>query len=171
MSVAQDVVGVFDTSLNQVFSDARPMRARVRDTASFPKQPLETGASVSDNRIFEPIEIELSMVLTPATFRDTFAQIETAYRSTTALSVQLRVRSYDNMYIEAPPHDEAPEFFDTITVTLKLRQVQFVEPQFAALPHVANPRNRSTAHTGQRTPQAATPAQTQGASTLYTLVH
>lgn len=173
MSTVQDVVAVFDDNLNQVFPGARPMRALVKDRATFPKQPLEDGASVSDNRIFEPIEIELLMVLTPATFRDTFAQIDTAYRSTTSLSVQTKAKTYDDMYIIEPSHDETPEFFDTITVPLKLRQVQFVATQYAALPpsRVRNPRNSSTTPTGQRTPQAATPSQTDGASVAYGLLH
>lgn len=167
---AQDVTGVFDANLNQVFPGARPMRALVRDVASFPKQPLESGASVSDNRIFEPIEIELSMILTPETVEDIYQQMRTAYQSTTALSVQTLVQTYPDMYIQGLPFDATPAVFDTISVSLKLRQIQFVEAQYAALPasRVAKPGNSSTVHTGQRTPQAATPAQT---SVAYGLFH
>lgn len=170
-SPALDVVAILNAQLAQVFAAARPMRALVRDTASFPKQPLESGATFSDNRIFNPVEIELSMILTPATVADTYAQMREAYQSSTPLSVQTRVRTYENMYIEGLPFDSTPEVFDTIAVSLRLREVQFVEAQYRAVTNARSLRNNSTAHTGQHTPQAATPAQNDNASVLYGLLH
>lgn len=169
VSKVQDVVGVFDSSLKQLFDKARPLRALVRDKADFPKHPMESGATISDNRIFLPIGIELSMVLTPENYRDTYQQIMTAYRGTEALSVQTKAQTYENMFIEDPSHDETAEIFDTIAISLKLRQIQFVAAQYAALPpsRVRSPRNSSTSRTGQKTPQTATPAQSSVAHDLF----
>lgn len=147
------------------------MRALVRNVASFPKQPLESGATFSDNRIFEPIEIELSMILTPATVSDTYAQMREAYQSAAPLSVQTTVETFDNQYIQGLPFDHTPEVFDTIAVSLKLREVQFVEAQYKAITNARSPRNVTTKPTGQKTPQPATPAQDTGASVLYGLLH
>jgi hypothetical protein len=161
VSAAVDVVGVFDSGLNQLFQDARPIKAMVKEQSKLMDNPGETGISITDHRIFEPTEIELSLVLRPATFRDTYAQIKTAYQQLTPLSVQTKTDTYANMYVLAMPHDEDPDIFDTVSLALKLREVNLVTAQFAQLPagQVKKASNSSTVKTGQKTTTTATPQQ------------
>lgn len=161
MSATQDVVGVFDASLNQLFVDARPIKAMIKPTSKFMDHPGETGITITDHRIFQPVEIELSLILKAATFRDTYQQIKAAYIALTALSVQTKADTYSNMYIIDMPHDEDPELFDTISLALKLREVNLVTAQYAQLPasQVAKKSNSSTTKTGQKNAGQATQGQ------------
>lgn len=161
-SPSQDVVGVFDVNFNQLFVSARPVKATVKEGGKLAKHPIETGNTMTDNRITLPVEIQLSIICDPANYRDTFKQIKTAYQSLTPLYVQLKADSYDNMFIEDLPHEETPDMFDTIAIGLKLSRVIFVTAQYAQLPpaNVKKASNASTVKTGQKEGAAATTTQT-----------
>lgn len=169
MSAAQDVVGVFDSGLTQLFVGARPIKATVKPTAKLMEHPIEDGASITDHRVFQPIEIELSMVLTPETFMDTHKEIVAAFGSKTPMSVQTKADTYSNMYITEIPHDEEPDVYDTISVALKLREAQIVTAQYAALPpsKVKKKANSSTTKTGQKN---SSDASTKQGSALHDLI-
>jgi hypothetical protein len=142
-----DVIGVFDQNFNQLFSDARPLTCKVKTSAKFMEQPLENGATFSDHRVIMPIEIEMNLVFTSATYYDNYQAMLTAYNGNTAMIVQTRVGRFKNMFIQDMPHDETGEVFDTITMILKLREVQIVTTQSVA---VANVTNSPTVKTGSQ---------------------
>ena len=166
---SQDVVGVFDKNFNQVFVAARPIRARVKEGGKLAKHPVESGSTVTDNRITTPTEIQLSLVLTPEEFQDTFQQIRDNYSALTPLYVQTKAASYPNMFIEELPHEESPEMFDTISVALKLTEVIFVQAQYQQLTtaQVKDPANASTSATGQQQGADASATQTSAAYDLF----
>lgn len=168
LSAAQDVVGVFDESFNQLFVLARPMRALIRDGSKLMKHPIETGGTIADHRVFEPIGIELSMILDPTEYQNTYQEIKSAYKGNSKLIVQTRVDTYVDMVILEMPHDETGEMADTIAIGLKLEEAVFVDPQYAQLPpsKVKKSSNSSTAKTGQKQGTAATPAQNSAAYDL-----
>jgi hypothetical protein len=128
---AIDVVGIFDQNFNQI-------RGSIKQDADFPKHPLETGATIQDHRIINPIEIELNVVFNAQTYVDDYATLETAYNGTSALNVQTRVRNYPNMFIKSLPHQEDADTFDTITMILTLTEVVVVQSQSQALPKNAS---------------------------------
>lgn len=168
MSTTTDVVAVFDSSLAQLFTTARPIKAMIKEASKLMEHPVETGATVTDHRIFTPVEIELSLVFQSSDTAGLFAQIKAAWKSLTPLSVQTKAGTYGNMLILEMPHDEEPDIYDTIALALKLREVQFVTSQFAALPpsQVKKASNSSTVKAGQKDGGATTP---QG-STLFGLI-
>jgi hypothetical protein len=135
---AVDVVGIFDQNYNQIVPNVRPIRATVKEDAEFPKHPLETGASIQDHRIFNPIEIELSVVFNSQTFVDDYATLETAYNATNALNVLTKTRTYGNMFIKSLPHVEDADTFDTIRMVITLTEVVVVQSQTQALPQNAS---------------------------------
>lgn len=164
-SAAVDVVAVLDADLNQLFPEARPIKATVREEAKAMEHPLETGSVVVDHRILLPVEIELTCVLSSAEYADVFQRVKTVYRDGSLCTVQTRVDSYDSMLIVGMPHEEAPEMQDGVTLILQLRHVLFVDAQFRDLPRskVAprNPKNSNTAQRGEQRP-AETPEPRKG---------
>lgn len=128
---SQDVVGVFD-GYDQVFRAARPMSASVREEAKLMEHPLESGATVTDHMVVQPIGIELSMMLEPETYRDAYKEIKTLFLAGTILKVQTKTDSYENQIIEALPHEEDPEIFDTVALTLRLREITIVTAEYQA---------------------------------------
>lgn len=167
-NASADTVAVFDENFNQVFSNARPIKAKIYESAKVMEHPVETGVTVTDHRVIEPVEIELSMILTAADYRSVFQQIKQIYIDATLLTVQTKTDSYQNMIISAMPHDEDPELFDAVAVAVKLEEVKFVTAQFGTLPasKVANPTNASTIQKGE---QQTEDANGSSASILYGL--
>jgi len=158
-SAASDVVAVYTSSYQQVFSTARPIKASVQQDSKPMEHPVETGAVITDNRIILPIEIELSMVLPQGAYRPVYNQILQLFTAGTLLNVQTRTATYLNMLIQRIPHEETADMFDAIPLVIRLKEVQFISTQSQALPAVSvkNPVNQSTVNTGAQQPGTAFP--------------
>ena len=165
----EDVVGVFDQNGNELFEDARSVRAQVIPRAKVPKHTLETGATTSDHVIFENIEIQLSVICTPDTLQDTFGQIKNLYDNPQLVTVVTTVDSYDNMLLAGYPYNNTAEMADTVAIGLKFSEFPMVQAQTGALPAsmVKNPSDASTVKTGVK--NAGEPT-TQQSSTFYDLL-
>ena len=164
---AVDVVGVFDDQFNQVFSNARPIKAMVNESAKAMEHPVETGVTITDHRIILPTEIELSVLVTNSAsgqeYRSVYQQIKQLWLNATLLTVQTRTGSYPNMLITDIPHDETADMFDAIAIGIKLKEVLFVEAKFGTLPPTAvkNKSKASTVDRGEQQTTTATPAENQ----------
>ena len=167
-SDAVDVVGVFDQDFQQLFQLARPMRALIREGSKLMEHPVESGGTITDHRVILPVSIELHMILAPEEYQDTFQQIKSAFKELKTLSVQTKADTYSDMLIEEIPHDESPDFFDTVAVALRLKQVILVDAQYAQLPakEVKKKSNASTVKTGQKQPKTPTTKKTSAAYDL-----
>ena len=132
LSAAQPGVG-------QLFQNARPMKATVRETSKVMEHPVETGIMLSDHHIINPVEIDIPLIVTSSStgllgallgnlatnYAATYAQIRQAFYNATPLTVKTRTGAYSNMIIADMPHEEDPEMFDIITIALHLRQVLY----------------------------------------------
>ncbi len=151
----RDVVAVYDSSWNQVFPLARAMKINVLPTSKLMDHPIEDGATRTDFRIFNPTEIELSVICTSRQYKSVYQQIKSAYLSGDVFFVTSKADTYSNMMIQAMPHDEIPDMFDVISVAIKMRQVILVATQYQPLPaaQVQDPNDQSTVNTGATTPK------------------
>lgn len=143
-----DKVCVLDSSFNQVFVNARPMAARVIERSSMFDHPIETGQIITDYSIVLPIEIELPIIVQAPFYRDTYQQIRNLYLNKNLLTVQTNTANYTNMVISEIPHEERPELFDALPLTIKFRQVQLVPDPSTYVP--ADPTQLDTETLGQQ---------------------
>lgn len=159
--VSQDVTAVLAADFTQVFARARAIKASVGRASKAMEHPLETGATITDHRIILPVTVELSLVLASADYRAVYQQIGDLFRKGELLTVQTRVESFPSMLIEKMPHEEGADLMSGVTVALSLKEAQFVQPQFSALPRrkVARARDADTAQRGQQQPTEAPPAR------------
>src|ERR1700728_1467995 len=156
-SFAVDTVAVFSQSYSQVFRGARPIKAVIKESSKVMEHPIENGAIVTDHRIVLPVEVQLSMILTPETYRETYDQIKQFYLEGTLLMVQSRSGIYFNQLIQEMPHEEDPTIYDTISLSLNLKQVQMVTAQYTTTPR--NPKNSNTVNRGAQNTTPATSSQ------------
>lgn len=165
-----DVVAIYNAAGIQLFVDARPMKASVRESAKVFEHPLETGSTITDYRVIMPVEIELPMMLSSDDYRDVYGQVRQTFIRGDLLIIATRSGSYRDMLISEMPHEEDPEQFDALRLVLKLKQAQFVEPQYASLAprQVAQPANASTVEKGDQRPQEV-PATKTPSSLLFRL--
>lgn len=157
---------------------ANPMRVTVRETSKLTSFPVEDGTQRTDHRVIDPIEIELPLLLSSEFNRSLFDQLRQIYLRGDEVVVQTKMRTYDSMMIVEMPHDETPEIFGGVPVSVRLKQVITVQPEFGELPaeKVANPAQSSTVKKGGQQTQEVSAANGNGAterkaSTLYRLAN
>ncbi len=153
----------------QVFEDARPMRVQVSEPSKYMNHPLEDATIVTDHRIILPVEITISFILRPENYRNTYLLIRQAYLSAFRFSVQTKANTYTGMYISDIPHEEDPAFFDTITMVVQFREVQFFQAQSQLLSdsNVINAIDASTISRGEQLPSSSTASQDDQGSVLF----
>lgn len=152
-SQSMDVVGVY-SGFDQVFREARPMAATVKEEAKLMEHPTERGVVITDHMVVMPVEIELVMTLTAESYRDTYQEIKNLFLAGEMLTVQTKTGTYENQIIAALPHEESPDVFDTIDLTLKLKEVKVVQAEFEEVTFSASkPSQGSTADRGEVQPQ------------------
>jgi hypothetical protein len=148
LSRPQDVVGVFD-GYSQVFALARPMQAGVKEEAKLMEHPLESGATVTDHMVVQPVSLELGFTLNDADYRATYNEIRSLFLAGTILTVQTKTGIYRNMLIAAMPHEEAAERFDAVTLTLTLKEITLITPEYTMAYRPQNPAQADTAERGE----------------------
>lgn len=154
---AVDVVAVLDSNLNQLFPNARPVKANVREVAKPMDHPLETGAKTVDHIVFQPDEVELACILSGAEYTQVYHQIKAVYLRADLVTIQTRVDSYTNMLIYGIPHEETPEQTDIITLIIQTRNTRFATALFRATEPAAKvkpaaKKNASTVERGEQRP-------------------
>ncbi len=154
---SQDDVAVFNAEFRQVFQYARPMNARIRPRSHILDHPLETGEPVSDHKVILPLEIDLMLMATAENYRDVYAEIASLFATSELLSVQSRASTYENMVIAEMPHEERPELFDVLPISLRMRAVKFVAAEANFAP--ADPVQSDKKPLGEQAPSGSVTVQ------------
>jgi len=144
-----DVTGIFDaTTFDQLFVNARPLKASVREVSSVMSHPVEDGTVNSDHKIDEPLSIEMTMLLTSSDFNSVYSAISSVRKEATNLIVQTRVSSFSNMIIKSMPHEETADVQEGVTMVLSLEQVTVVSATAVISPLF--PKNSTTVDAGKQ---------------------
>lgn len=151
----QQRVAILDAdSLQVIFASAEPMRVSVRESKRATKFAVEDGTERSDHVVRELTEIQIDFLLADDT-RNQFENLRQAFDKNKLVTVQTKVRSYENMLILDVPHDETPELGMAINIPVRLQEWVEVKPEFGTLPpaKVENKSQSSTVKRGQQTTQ------------------
>lgn len=150
-----DVVQILDqTSGQQIFADARPIAAFVREVSKGLRYPIETGAVITDSIIIEPIEINMDMLINQDGYATVYPQIRTGRLNGILYTVQTRTGTYKNMFIEEMPHEETSEMMSSIKIHIKFVEALLVAPSTNGTTQIQNnyspssPQNASTVAQG-----------------------
>lgn len=167
-----DVIGVFDSNLQQVFIDARPLGDDIRETSQVMRHPVESGTMIADNHIINPIEINIPFFIKSKNYNAMYGQIKQAFYAATIFSIQLRTGFYPNMIIATMPHEEKPDMADAIIINVRFIEVQFVLPVSLAsstLPENFAPADSvdsNTVQAGIKSPASISPANSTSVNAL-----
>jgi hypothetical protein len=129
-----DFVGIWDKNWQQIFLDARPISVNVTEPSKNMEHPLENGSVMTDHRVILPVEIDLAVILSPATYNNMYDQLKKAYKDATLFTIYTKTSGYENMMIVDMPHSEDAAMWDTITIALKFKECILVEATFEPLP-------------------------------------
>jgi hypothetical protein len=165
-SFLQDVVGVYDSGFIQLFPQARPIRAFVKEESNLMIQPLETGAEIISHRIIIPTEIDMPVQLQVNDFFNTYQKLKQIWNAGDLITVQTKVDTYSNQVLYSVSHDENTDMQNTITMFLRFRIAQFAPvPQYAVTPQ--NPSYGDSVPLGQQQGVPVVPSRNQ--SGLYNI--
>ena len=155
---SERATAIFDENKEHILETVRFMSVQVGQSKSFSNQTLESGLVVADNVIDNQDQINLQLILDPDNYVDVFAEIQSLYDSVTAISVQTRVETYNNLYIESMPHDEGSSIANTVAINISLVEQQIVSSttQVLSEPDVSNSADASTVKSGQKSSTEST---------------
>lgn len=164
----KDTLAVFNEDFEQVFVDARPMRCSVKEGAMMMQHPVETGQVITDFRIIQPVEVDLTLITARGQEKAVYTEIKQLYLSAKKLTLQSKVATFTNLYVSDMPHRQESDMFDAIQISLKLKEVRFVEPQYSTLPpaKVKDKKDSSTVKRGTQTAKPPTEAQKEKSESI-----
>jgi len=150
--VATDVVGIFDENFNQVFSNARPLKASVNRPSKSFEHPVEDGNVIIDDKVILPVEIQFPVILKPEDFQQVYSRLAQAFVNSDFFIIQTRVGTFQNQYLTAIPHEEDSAIANTIAMGLSFKEAQVSEAVFGTLPatSVASSSDASTTERGEQ---------------------
>lgn len=154
----QDFVAVFDANFNQVFPKARILKPVVKPTAKGMEQPVESGKTVTDHIIIQPLELELTLIIAGTDLTNTYQSIYDFWRNHTLLTVQTKTSNYSSLYILEMPHEESPDQYDAVSMVLSFKQA-FIATSTSSKTIPKNPINSNTVNRGTQVPQVPNNAQ------------
>lgn len=152
------VVAIISPKTGEVlFEGLEIMKANVNASSKIMDHPLENGSPVSDYLISLPIEMDLLLVVAPDDFGGIYSRLQAMRKAGYLLTVRTNAKTYGNLIIASAPHEETPEVFGMLTLTVKLREVQRVTVNYQALQptQVEKPTDQSTVKTGEKQGQGS----------------
>lgn len=164
--VSQDLIAILRAdNFRQVMVGADVMRVGVQETSQLPSFANERGESITDHRVFDPVEISIPMLMS-ASNRNLFAELRQLWVDMVPLIVQTKMASYDQMLILEVPHEE--DSTSAIPVSLRLRRVTIYTPEYGTLPprKVANKAQSDTVKSGSKQTAESDSATKRKASVL-----
>lgn len=134
---------------NLIFSSSI-MSCTVTEDSELMEHPVESGFKVTDNKLFNPVEIDIRLSLPNYDFVQVLKELRQIYEQSTPLRIKTKGKYYTNMVLQGIPHEEKPENFDRIVFDLHFKEVIVVEPKYIKLPvsKLKNPENSDTQKLG-----------------------
>lgn len=158
-----DVTAILDDSGNQLFATAKILNLTVSPTNTYAQHTIEDGTVVADNKIRNQIRMSATLILDGADYKETYKSIQNASDNNTRLSIQTRVDTFQDMYIEAYPSEENAAIFDTVAVSIDFveQMVGFVELEKLSFSDVSNQANTDTTNRGEQLPKESSKTTAQ----------
>lgn len=162
MSTFQDqnayepVTALFDSDGGQLFPTIGILSAAVSVSNQFAQHTIEDGTVVTDNKIRLQDRITIKAILSPEDYQSVYQAIKEADNNNEKFTIQTRVDTYDNMYIESRPYEESSKIANTIAVVIAFIEQKTTGIKTSALPasKVKNAADADTSNSGSKLPSS-----------------
>lgn len=150
-----DVTAILDESGNQLFPTAKILRMSTAPSNTFATHTVEDGTTVTDNKILNQTRLSATLVLDANDYATVYQEIKSTSNETKKLTIQTRVDTFYNMYIEAYPNEESAAIFDTIHIAIDFIEQMTVTvlTKKLASSDVSNQSNVDTESRGEQLPK------------------
>lgn len=149
-SVMTRVAILDNDTLQPIFQSAHPMRVSVNPSKRATKFAVEDGTERSDHVVKELVEIQIDFMAVDDV-RTAYESLYQFWDQNQLVTVQTKVRSFENMLLLGVPHEEAVDLGTAITMPLRFQEWDEAKPEEGELPpnKVANKNQASTVERGQ----------------------
>ena len=179
-NIIQNVLGFifnkkrFSVYLNdvEVLTGMSVLSYNVNKDSQFIEHPIETGATIADHHIYNPIEISCKVAMPPKasvidtydlsdfifgkseSFEDTYKLLDSMYKNSVKLRIKTDADVYENMYITGLPSDVDSSTADRQIFYISFKEAITIQPQYIkmAVNSVKNASNASYTKTGEVLP-------------------
>lgn len=151
-------------TLMPIFQSAHPMRVSVLPEKRATKFAVEDGTDRSDHVVQELVQISMDFTVVDDV-RQAYESLYQVWEQNGLVTVQTKVRSFENMLILSIPHDEDISLGTGISMPIRLQEWIEVKPEEGELPpkKVVNKNQSSTVQRGQvKGVEASEPTRQKG---------
>ncbi|AUG84960.1 hypothetical protein MAELSTROM_41 [Pseudoalteromonas phage Maelstrom] len=151
----EPVTALFDEDGNQLFETLGILELSTSPSNTYAEHVLEDGEVVADNKIENQVRISVNAIFSPDDFKDAYAKLKEADKNDTNFTIQTRVDTFQNMYIESYPHNESAAIANTIAININFVEQQFGDVKTTTLPpsKVKNQADADTVNSGEKLPK------------------
>lgn len=166
-SMIGSYTGIGLSSLSSYLSDIKPvqiyangaeklgtasiMACSISETAQLAEHPLESGAKIADHKVFQPIQVTVTIAFTEDNYLNEYSELRTLYLNKTYISMKTKTNVYENLQIVGIPHDETPERVNRMLFTIQMKEALVASSKYGGLLSSAlNSSNNSTAKYGSK---------------------
>lgn len=179
-NIIQNVLGFifnkkrFSVYLNdvEVLTGMSVLSYNVNKDSQFIEHPIETGSTIADHHIYNPVEISCKVAMPPKasvidtydlsdfifgkseSFEDTYKLLDSMYKNSVKLRIKTDADVYENMYITGLPSDVDSSTADRQIFYISFKEAITIQPQYIkmAVGSVKNASNASYTKTGEVLP-------------------
>ena len=149
-----EVTALFNEEGDQVFDSVGMLNLSVDESSQYSDHILENGSVVSDNKIRLQSRVNIQAILDSDDYANTFKLLQEAKNKPSKFTIQTRVASYANMYIESLPYEESAKIMGTISINISFVEQMLSPSKSEKLPpeKVKAPADTDTINTGSKLP-------------------
>lgn len=133
-NAVEPVTALFDEDGNQLLETVGILEMSTSPSNTYAEHTLENGKVVIDNKIENQVRITIAAILSPSDFKEVYAKLKEADKNSTKFTIQNRVDTFNDMYIESYPYSESSRISNTIAISINFVEQQFVEVKTTTLP-------------------------------------
>lgn len=127
------------------------LSCRVTDTARLMEHPVESGAIITDHKVFQPKRFVVTVALSEMNYSTEYAELYSVYKRGEMVTLQTKAQIYENLQIESIPHEEKVDTMCRLIFNIGLKEAQTVAASYiegASTGGVASATNSNTVSRG-----------------------
>lgn len=148
-SIFRSYTGLNSGSLSSFISDSKPvqlyadgaeklstasiMSCSISETAQLAEHPLESGAKITDHKVFQPIQVTVTIAFTEENYASEYSELKSLYQNNTYISMKTKTNVYERLQIVGIPHDETPERINRMLFTIQLKEALLASAENAGV--------------------------------------
>ena len=141
-------IALYDEHGGEILADSTIISCTVNDTSRLMEHPIESGATVADYKVFNPVTASIIVALPEYGFEGQFAEIYSVYKNSEYVILQTKTNVYKNLQVLSIPHEANIKNVSRPTITIQLKEALTVEAQFTQEKQLKNKANTKTKDEG-----------------------